>query len=134
MLCANCHVLDPSTKQLLINSLLSQQPSPPEKNINNNPQPQQAEGHSTNSQHSIHQWTGNQEDLLVCLRHERDEAFKKTKNHNILWNEIVNEISKTLKITVTSTQAMNKYFTLKKMERNCRLQDWYRGQIIQTQR
>ncbi|XP_076081362.1 uncharacterized protein LOC143052257 [Mytilus galloprovincialis] len=68
----------------------------------------------TSSTSNIHLWTDKQEDMLVHLRHERHDAFGKTRNHNTLWKDIANEINSTFKCNITATQVMNKYFNLKK--------------------
>ncbi|XP_076109600.1 uncharacterized protein LOC143078638 [Mytilus galloprovincialis] len=68
----------------------------------------------TSSTSNIHLWTDKQEDMLVHIRHERHDAFGKTRNHNTLWKDIANEINSTLKCNISGTQAMNKYFNLKK--------------------
>ncbi|CAG2192934.1 unnamed protein product [Mytilus edulis] len=68
----------------------------------------------TSSTSNIHLWTDKQEDMLVHIRHERPDAFGKTRNHNTLWKDIANEINSTLKCNISGTPAMNKYFNLKK--------------------
>ncbi|XP_062598586.1 uncharacterized protein LOC134260015 [Saccostrea cucullata] len=62
----------------------------------------------------VHVWKDKEEDMLVHLRHERQDLFLKTRNHGILWQEISNELSKVFKTKISCTQALNKYNNLKK--------------------
>lgn len=76
-----------------------------------------AETDSTSSSEStgcLHVWKEKEEDMLVHLRHERQDLFLKTRNHSTLWQEISEELCKTFKTKISSTQALNKYNNLKK--------------------
>lgn len=59
-------------------------------------------------------WTERHEDMLVHIRHEKNNDFMKIKNHQALWSEIARELSSSLKCSISATQAMNKYYKLKK--------------------
>lgn len=65
--------------------------------------------HESPSAIGVHAWTGKEEDVLVSARHDRDDDFRKSKNHTCLWKEVAKEVG-----TVTATQAMHKYNNLKK--------------------
>lgn len=52
--------------------------------------------------------------MLVHIRHEKNDDFMKIKNHQALWSEIARELSSSLKCSISATQAMNKYYKLKK--------------------
>lgn len=58
--------------------------------------------------------TGRRRDILVNLRHEKNETFLKSKNHSTLWKDITAQLKDTLYCIVTPNQAMNKYYSLKK--------------------
>ncbi|XP_062575314.1 uncharacterized protein LOC134237229 isoform X2 [Saccostrea cucullata] len=62
----------------------------------------------------VHVWNEKEEDMLVHLRHERQDLFLKTRNHGILWQEIANQLSTVFKNKISCTQALNKYNNLKK--------------------
>lgn len=62
----------------------------------------------------IHQWTANQEDMLVNIRHERATDFLKNKNHAVLWKEIVTRLNDEIGCNINTQQALNKYNNLKK--------------------
>ncbi|XP_062577538.1 spore germination protein 270-11-like [Saccostrea cucullata] len=62
----------------------------------------------------VHLWTDKQEDLLVHLRHDRQDLFEKNKNHVSLWTQISRDLSNAFKVKITPTQAINKYNNLKK--------------------
>ncbi|KAK3084571.1 hypothetical protein FSP39_015637 [Pinctada imbricata] len=63
---------------------------------------------------NIHSWKPNEEDMLVSLRHEKNDKFMKSKNHTELWKEISCDLLQKLKCNVTPLQANNKYNNLKK--------------------
>lgn len=69
---------------------------------------------SSESTGCLHVWKEKEEDMLVHLRHERQDLFLKTRNHSTLWQEISEELCKTFKTKISSTQALNKYNNLKK--------------------
>ena len=69
---------------------------------------------STSPSSSIHVWKGNEEDMLVSLRHSRNREFTMVKNHTALWEQIATDISKDLKVNITGSQAFNKYNSLKR--------------------
>lgn len=101
-------VLHASQPQLGVNNLQS-------SNSNNQNQLSVRKSESISQSDSIiHTWKSNEEDLLVSLRHDKNDQFTQTKNHSLLWKAIAEEINKTLNCNITSTQAMNKYFSLKK--------------------
>jgi hypothetical protein len=101
-------VLHASQLQLGVNNLQS-------SNNNNQNQLSVRKSESISQSDSIiHTWKSNEEDLLVSLRHDKNDQFTQTKNHSLLWKAIAEEINKTLNCNITSTQAMNKYFSLKK--------------------
>ena len=62
----------------------------------------------------IWNWKPAEEDLLVSIRHEKNDMFLKSKNHTALWKEISNQLNEILQCCVSPTQAMNKYYSLKK--------------------
>ncbi|XP_060557705.1 uncharacterized protein LOC132718092 [Ruditapes philippinarum] len=99
-------VLHASQLQLGVNNLQS-------SNNNNQNQLSVRKSESISQSDSIIH-TSNEEDLLVSLRHDKNDQFTQTKNHSLLWKAIAEEINKTLNCNITSTQAMNKYFSLKK--------------------
>ena len=84
---------------------------------------------SSESTGCLHVWKEKEEDMLVHLRHERQDLFLKTRNHSTLWQEISEELCRTFKTKISSTQALNKYNNLKKVERNnrCRNRDRTKG-------
>jgi hypothetical protein len=55
-----------------------------------------------------------EEDMLVHLRHEQQDLFSKTRNHNRLWHNIAQELCKTFQTKISGIQALNKYNNLKK--------------------
>jgi hypothetical protein len=63
---------------------------------------------------SLHVWKDKEEDMLVHLRHEQQDLFSKTRNHNRLWHNIAEELCKTFQTKISGTQALNKYNNLKK--------------------
>lgn len=69
---------------------------------------------STSPSPSMHVWKGNEEDMLVSLRHSRNREFTMVKNHTALWEQIATDISKDLKVNITGSQAFNKYNSLKR--------------------
>lgn len=69
---------------------------------------------SSQSQGNIHTWKSYEEDFLVDLRHEKNDQFIRTKNHSLLWRAISEKVNQELHCNITPTQAMNKYFSLKK--------------------
>lgn len=83
-----------STSRPIISETASPLDTPPQESLNNS---------------CVHAWTGKEEEVLVSARHDRDEGFRKTKNHTALWKEIANEVG-----SVTAIQAMHKYNNLKK--------------------
>ncbi|XP_060595668.1 uncharacterized protein LOC132749788 [Ruditapes philippinarum] len=122
-------VLHASQPQLGVNNLQS-------SNNNNQNQLSVRKSESISQSDSIiHTWKSNEEDLLVSLRHDKNDQFTQTKNHSLLWKAIAEEINKTLNCNITSTQAMNKYFSLKKkLEGSCRCRDRHRSKIFQTEK
>ena len=61
-----------------------------------------------------HDWKSNEEDLLVSLRHGKKDDFKWKKNHTMLWKDFADVINRQLHVAITSTQAMNKYASMKR--------------------
>lgn len=79
------------------------------------PPPSSASCYSSSDEISaVHVWKEKQEDLLVHLRHERQDLFEKNRNHGTLWNQIARDLTNTFHIKITPTQALNKYNNLKK--------------------
>lgn len=78
------------------------------------PSPSSASCYSSSDEISaVHVWKEKQ-DLLVHLRHERQDLFEKNRNHGTLWNQIARDLTNTFHIKITPTQALNKYNNLKK--------------------
>ncbi|XP_062574937.1 uncharacterized protein LOC134236815 [Saccostrea cucullata] len=69
---------------------------------------------SSESSSSTHTWKAEEEDLLVNLRHDKNDKFLQSKNHTALWKDISAQLNETLKCNVSPNQAMNKYYSMKK--------------------
>ncbi|XP_061190308.1 uncharacterized protein LOC133198197 [Saccostrea echinata] len=63
---------------------------------------------------STYIWKAEEEDILVNLRHDKNDKFLKCKNHTALWKDISAQLNETLQCTVSPNQAMNKYYSMKK--------------------
>lgn len=114
---------DPRLKDMIVKMLIEQQKPEPQFDKPPPPAPpptsqsDTAETDSPSSSESVgyvHVWKDKEEDMLVHLRHERQDLFLKSRNHGVLWQEISKELSQTFKTKITSTQALNKYNNLKK--------------------
>jgi hypothetical protein len=125
-------IVDPAIKELIVNGLMSQQASETASSSSNEESsssmniesertsPRNEESTTSHcvenapSNIGIPVWTERQEDMLVHIRHEKNNDFMKIKNHQALWSEIARELSSSLKCSISATQAMNKYYKLKK--------------------
>ncbi|XP_055997143.1 uncharacterized protein LOC125646359 [Ostrea edulis] len=113
---------DPQLKDMIVKMLIAQQCPEPTvstpsatSSVNNSNPKTQATPHDEISAASVHVWKDKQEDMLVHLRHERQDLFeKKPRNHGTLWNLIAKDLSNIFHMKITPTQALNKYNNLKK--------------------
>ena len=125
-------IVDPAIKELIVNGLMSQQANETASSSSNEESSssmniesertslRNEEGTTSHcvenapSNIGIPVWTERHEDMLVHIRHEKNNDFMKIKNHQALWSEIAKELSSSLKCSISATQAMNKYYKLKK--------------------
>lgn len=121
---------DPSVKSLVLQSLLNEEKSDLPSSFSRSDDQHSASSDtssftsasSSRSESPItcentsntHVWKAEKEDVLVNLRHEKNEKFLKSKNHSMLWKDITAQLKDTLHCIVTPNQAMNKYYSLKK--------------------
>lgn len=121
---------DPSVKSLVLQSLLNEEKSDLPSSFSRSDDQHSASSDtssftsasSSRSESPItcentsntHVWKAEEEDVLVNLRHEKNEKFLKSKNHSTLWKDITAQLKDTLHCIVTPNQAMNKYYSLKK--------------------
>lgn len=61
----------------------------------------------------IHNWTEEEEKLLITLRSDMDDKFFNSKQHDTLWNEILKKM-KEEGVSVSRQQVINKWKNLKK--------------------
>ncbi|XP_062596161.1 uncharacterized protein LOC134257579 [Saccostrea cucullata] len=112
---------DPQLKDMIVQMLIEQQRPEPQASLGFPLQPTAPPLSSASPSSGdeslnagLHLWTDKQENLLVHLRHDRQDLFEKNKNHVSLWTQISRDLSNAFKVKITPTQAINKYNNLKK--------------------
>ncbi|XP_070177468.1 uncharacterized protein [Littorina saxatilis] len=120
---------DPNLKESIVTALIGQQnPSPPPQlhgadqasSIQcSGDQAPSCQSQSTGDQAPSsqctgpHVWKDKEVELLLTLRHERQDKFLDSKNHILLWGDIVKQL-RAAGCIVTTLQVINKYTNMKK--------------------
>lgn len=59
-------------------------------------------------------WKESEEKMLIDMRMAADEQFTSSKNHEVLWKKITDNLNNEIDGEVTKSQVINKWKSLKK--------------------